>query len=432
MIPWLLAGLITASAAVSLKRFPAFHPAQLWSIPWALATLAYAMNLLPYREIRVSTAALIAMSVIGFVLGTDQARRRGVVLRGPSLGIAVRRGETTQTPLEAAAVAAFLIAALWCAAFVIQVASQFGVANVLSADFVVRKAIGAGDFGPTIKYTYAALGSAALTATAAGRATASRRRAAWLSVSAISVAMIYFATGRATLMAAAVAALVAYCLAANVEVSRRRLAIGAALTVAMAVAVFIAGSELSGKTFANNPELAILPSAFNDNHDLPDWMALPYQYVSAPVAAVDVQLSYTNGIGGSWGCATLPEACSGLQSLGFDVEPIDRIRPFTAHPLPWNTYTSIDAPALDFGWVLTAPVFFLIGLLSGGLWNRAEGGGSGAIAIYALLAPALITGFNVFNFTAPHVIGSMVYAAALMWMATVISGRNRGNLRSTS
>ena len=425
MTQWLLAGVVATVAIVSVKRYPSFHPSQLWAIPWALATFAYALKLLPYRDIRFSSAALMMMSVVAFVLGTELARRRRTGLEGGlPLGSLALRGELK---LERAAMLAFVIAALWCAVFLAQAAGQFGLGNVLSADFVVREAIGAGEFGLTIKYTYAALGSAALAAVVAGRSEPGRSRRLWLLISALSIALIFFATGRATLMAGAISALVAFCLSAGVEVTRRRLAVGSLVVAVAAVAVFLAGSELSGKTFANNPELAILPSSFNDHNDLPDWSALPYQYISAPIAAADVQLSYTSGIGGSWGCATLPEACSVLQSLGFGTAPIDRVRPFTAHPLIWNTYTSIDSPALDFGWVLTAPFFFVIGVLSGALWNRSRSRGPGSVVVYALLAPALLTGFNVFNFTAPHVIGSMVYAAALMWVATAIPGQNRGN-----
>lgn len=417
MTPWPLAVLLVVAAVISVKRYPALHPAQLWAIPWALSGLTFALNLLPYREIRLTSAALIALSVYGFIAGTEFARRRGLILGAPQLKI-----ELTRRPaaLEAAAGIGFVVAAAWCLAFFVQASNELGLGNVLSADYAVRQAIGGGAFDATIKFTYAALGSTALAAVAAGRAETTRRRCAWLAISALSVAMIYLATGRSTLIAAAVIASVGFILSARIRVSRRGFAVGGLLAAALAVIVFLVGGAITGKTFTNNPDLVRLPNAFNAGPDLPDWMALPYEYLSAPIAASDVQLGYIVGVGGSGGCATLPEACDALQKLGFDTEPIDRVRLFTAHPLPWNTYTSIDSPALDFGWVPTAPFFFLIGIVSGALWNRAEAGGPGSIAIYALLVPALITGFNVFNFTAPHVIGSMFYAAAILMVTTFL------------
>lgn len=411
MTPWPLAILLILAAALAVRRYPAFHPAQLWAIPWAIAGFTFALDLLPYREIRLTSAALIALSVYGFIGGTEFARRHALILRAPRIGLGrVRR----QVAVELSAWIAFAIATIWCLAFVLEAAGELGIGNVVSADYAVRQAIGDGSFDATIKFTYAALGSAAVAAVAAGRADTHRRRNVWLLISVLSVAMIYLATGRSTLLAAATVAAVAFILSAQVRVTPRRLAIAGSISASAALVVFLVGGEITGKTFANNPDLARLPSAFNGGIDLPNWMALPYEYMSAPIPASDVQLGYVVGVGGIGGCVTFPEVCGGLQRLGVDAEPVDRVRLFTARPLRWNTYTSIDSPALDFGWVPTAPFFFLIGIAGGALWNRAERGGPGSIAIYALLAPALITGFNVFNFTAPHVVGSMIYAAAIM------------------
>lgn len=426
MTQWLLAAALIATAAASLRRFPAFHPAQLWAVPWAIAAFAFALHLLPYQQIRLSSALLIVLSVAGFVAGTDYARRRGLVLGPPRLRLASWGGELD---LERSAAVAFGLALTWCLAFVAQAVIRFGWADVISADYAVRQAIGAGDFALTIKFVYAALGSAAIAAAVAGWAPTAARRRLWLALATASVAMIYLATGRSTLIAAAVIALVAFSMSSGIRLSRRRVAIGALIAAAGALGIFVAGGALANKTFVNNTDLIRVPSAFNGDDDLPDWMALPYEYISAPIAAADVQFSYIEPVGGSWGCATLPEACAVLRSLGFGVEPIDRVRPFTARPLRWNTYTSLDVPALDFGWLLTWPVFIALGILSGALWGRAVSRGPASIALYSLLAPALITGFNVFNFTATHVIGSMIYAVAVIWVVGAFSRRRQEDVR---
>ena len=53
-----MVSILLAVAVVSVRRLPPLHPAQLFSIPWAIAAGLYFMRLLPYRRLGVDTVVL--------------------------------------------------------------------------------------------------------------------------------------------------------------------------------------------------------------------------------------------------------------------------------------------------------------------------------------------------------------------------------------
>ena len=48
-----LATFLGAVAVAAIIWLPPLHPAQLWSIPWAVASGLFALRLLPYRSSRL-------------------------------------------------------------------------------------------------------------------------------------------------------------------------------------------------------------------------------------------------------------------------------------------------------------------------------------------------------------------------------------------
>jgi hypothetical protein len=395
-------------AVISLWRLPPLHPAQLWSIPWAVAAGLYFMHLLPYRRLDVETVVLACSSCLGFVAGTLAGERIG----GRLAAEPGRRSNVGTGAIRWAAAMALGLTALMLCAFLAQVAAHFGARAALLASPQVRDAIGAGAFPLTIKYVYAALAATALCAIAAARGSSSRPTR-WHALTTLSILSIYFSTGRSTLVVTILVALAAYLLARERPLSRMRFVSGSVGVGALTLIIFIAGGSLIGKTFSNNPGLQALPSTFT-RHPRLQVLALPYQYASAPIAALDVQVDAATPLGTTHGCAAFSEACQVLNRLGFQLQGASRVRPFTTEPLPWNTYTALDVPLLDGGIVFLVPIVGLIGILLGLLWCFARRGSLTAVFVYAVLGPAAVASSGSFNFTAPHLIGAIIIALAAL------------------
>ena len=118
-------------------------------------------------------------------------------------------------------------------------------------------------------------------------------------------------------------------------------------------------------------------------------LALPYQYATAPIASLDVQMDAIGSVGRTDGCATVEWACAVFRRVGLDAEPYPRIRPFTRAPLRWNTYTALDAPLLDGGPWLVPIEIGGFGVLMGALWTLSSLGAVGGRILYAILSPAV-------------------------------------------
>ena len=119
-------------------------------------------------------------------------------------------------------------------------------------------------------------------------------------------------------------------------------------------------------------------------------------------------------------CASLTEVCQAIRAVGIDAPLVRRIRPFTAPPLIWNTYTALDVPLLDGGKALTAPldwdarnfVRFRLGL--------ARGRSLVGIVTYPILAASIVSASATFSFTAPHFVGAFLIAASALVLAWVV------------
>ena len=422
---WAAIAIVTVLAVWTVAALPPLHPAQLWMLPWAVATYLYGLRLLPYRPLGTTTALLIVAASLAFVVFTRIGERIGERFRFP--GFRSRRlGRATALPLAAAM--AVLLAAVLLAAFLLDSTAGYGLTDTLLTSAEVRRAIARGEFSLTIKYVYLAYAATALSALAAARASG-RRAQMWTVLAALSAGSIYFSTGRSTTVLAATVGIVAYVLGRGVTLSRRKFILGSAGVAAFTLVVLMVGGFLVGKTFANNRYLQDVPSIFRDYDAVSD-LALPYAYASAPIAALDVHVDNTSLLGSTHGCAIFAEECDVLHKIGVAPQGHERIRPFTREPLPWNTYTALDLPLLDGGFIFAIPIVGLVGLLVGALWTRARDGSVLAISWYALLVPALLAAFTQFNFTAPYVVGAIVIVAVFLAVAHALTHRRPSTART--
>lgn len=433
-----VAALLVALAASSLVRLPLFHPAQLWSIPWAVWTTLYAVHLLPYKPMRLATALLILGSTAAFVGGILLAERFGRGKRLPSTKLWCDRPQWTlpkvgevqaangraRKAVTYAALIAALLALLLFLAFIVQASQSFGLKDALISTPEVRLAIGTGAFAVTIKYLYFSFASVAIAACAAGLASGRVQRYRWIALAAAVGATTYFSTGRSNVVIATIIGLVAYALGRARPISLRHLATAGTLLCVFGLAIFLGVGSLLGKTFENS-EIATMQTPFTDHPALSQF-ALPYEYASAPIAALNERVTISSTWGRARGCATLFSLCGTLSAVGVDVQPEPRIRPFTGRPLPWNTYTALEAPLIDGGYALAVPILGLLGLLVGLLWRAVKAGSLLALLAYSLLTPALVLTYGKNSFFEPYVVGAILLSLLLIaggaWLASRITG----------
>ena len=156
---------------------------------------------------------------------------------------------------------------------------------------------------------------------------------------------------------------------------------------------------------------------------------MPYEHASASVAALNYQVAVAEPWGRAYGCATLPPACRMANRVGIQTATEPPVRPFTASPLPWNTYTFLDAPLIDFGVILGPLLVVLFGVAVGGLWAGARKRVLAAQAAYGIVAAGLVFAGRQ-NLMAEMIVWSTLSAAllALAWAMVVLDsnyGRGR-------
>jgi oligosaccharide repeat unit polymerase len=411
-----LAIVLLVVAGWSLAFLAPLHPVQLWAIPWSIAVALYALRLLPYRSLSWTTTSIASAAALGFALFSLAGERAAEWLRRPN-PYRPRPFAPSYATARIAALAVVSITVVGIAAFVASASASFGTRDTLTASSRLRTEISNGALSIQIKYVYVALAAVALCGVAAGLASKRLARVTWLSAAAICAASIYLATGRATVISALIVGLVAYLSSRGRPIRVGRLVLGICTVVAVAVGIFIVGGELIGKTYANSADLQSVPSVFTRHSSLSNF-ALPYQYASAPIAALDVQTRSVKTWGDADGCAEVAELCKGLRRLNVHVQPVPRIRPFTAPPLPWNTYTALDLPLIDGGKALAVPIVALLGLICGVLWAWSRRREPIGVLVYAVAAAAIVGSPAVFLFTAPHIVGAGLIGALALWLAS--------------
>jgi hypothetical protein len=407
---------LTALSALAVARLPPLHPSQLWLVPWTVALGLFATRLLPYRPLSSTTVALIVIGSGTFTIATLAGER--IAERGDQ----PTTRDSRRSPYIAL-IGLTVASAVLLVGFLVQVTTAHGVRATLVTSPDVRLAIQAGDTWFTIKYVYFTLGAIALAATLAPRAREASTRHLLLAVAAMGSVSLYFSTGRATVVAGLIAFVVGYFANSPKQLSRSAFAVALVSLAVAGLTVFIVGGHIVGKTYENNPDLQLVDQVFGDHPALEEG-ALPYQYATAPVAALDLLVSETAPLESSYGCAAFTEACKAFNAAGADLQVVPRIRPFTARPLPWNTYTAFDVPLLEGGLLLAVPIIAIVGFLVGWLWRRTRSGSGRYLAPvgYALSAPALLYSAQAFNFTAPHLIGAF-FLVALALLASAVTDR---------
>ncbi len=320
--------------------------------------------------------------------------------------------------------------AILLGAFLAQAFAAYGLRATLVSSIPVRAAIAHGQFNVTIKFVYLALGAIALSAVVSALAPTGRQRWTWIAITLLCLASLYFATGRGTIVDGAVVAVTAYAVALPRLPRKRTLVVGGVVAVMFTLVVFLAGGAVIGKTLSNDADLQAVPSVFI-RHRLFSNLALPYEYASSPIAALDVQVGAATTWGDAHGCAAFPELCSAADKLGLGLPTVPRLRAFTAPPLSWNTYTALDAPLIDGGTALTIPILAAIGLLIGLLWTAALRRQLVGLLGYPLAAVALVTANSGFNFTAPHLLGGFLVSIGAVWVSQ-FSTQRRTKLHSTN
>jgi len=403
----LIVVLFVAASAVAWWRLDLVHPAQLWLTVWSLALGLFALHLLPYDTISGETLLWITAASLAFVGATLVAPRL------PTPGAPSRIG-----PQQVQWAAALLLAAalVGCALFVAQAVLDVGPRAALFTSWTLRAAVHEGAYAVTVKYLYVAIAAAAMCGVAAG--VASERRRWWLAAAGAAVASTYFATGRSTLVITGIAASVAFLVTARPRLVGRRLVLWAGGAALLSVTVFLVMGQLIGKTYGNS-DLGSVRSFFTE-HPHAQSLGTAYMYASAPIGALDV-LVRKPPQDKSDGCAMFSAVCSALSRAGLDTRPVQPIRPFTAEPIPWNTYTALDDVIRDVG-VRGVPIIFgLLGLLCGWLFAVTREGRPWAIAIYAVLSTAIITSVGANTFAAAHILGAITIMLVSLPAAMVLS-----------
>lgn len=421
---------VTLFAAAAI-RLPPLHPIQMYSAPWAAATTLYALKLLPYQALTWSTVALICGAALIFSI---------VVLAGERLGSrtlshAKPNGSDSgsfagATAVKYAARAALLLAAPLFLVFLAQMASRFGLTSTLLVSKNIREALVSQSPPRSLLYEILAFPAVALWSLAAVLANDPVARRRCLLACACAVGSLYFSTGRELLVNALVVALVVQLMARKTPVNGRYIAIALGALASCAIVLFVGVGALGGHTF-NRSGIETFDNFFA-RHQSVSALALPYEDVSAPIAALDVRLPTFSTWGSTYGCATAARECALLQDMGLNVERTPPAPPFTGSPLPWNAYTYLDDFLLDGGKALTLMLVALTGLLAGLAWSLARRHSHYGVVAYAFSAPVLIFSYRQ-NLVDSFVTYALM-AMLLLWISTrfaPLRGKRPFTLRSS-
>jgi hypothetical protein len=407
ILPAVFTGLAFLIAA---RTLPLLHPVQLWTGSWALATVLYALRLLPYRDLSWLTAGLICGAVVVFAFGVSLGTRAAGRRRVPSLAFAEPK------VVELAAWLSLALLAATLAAFIAQLISRFGVPRVLRISPEVKLYLSGGEAPLSGTYVEVAIAAASICALAAASARARGSRRWWLTATAACAASVYFSTSRAFIAVAIVAGIAAL-LMAGIKLDRGRLA-GMTLTAVVLIAVsFIGLGSLLGKTYGNSG-IGQFDNFFS-RHPAVRWLALPYQDITASIPALDLLVGVSPTWGTAHGCATAPIPCGLVRKLGVPAVRVPVAGPFTKAPLRWNGYTFLERFLIDGGTALTLPLVAITGLLAGYWWARARAGSAAGIIVYAISVPALIGAYRQ-NLIELVVVAAIV-GVGLLLLARVLS-----------
>lgn len=410
-----LALALSLTAIWSVVRLQPFHPLQLWSIPWAIAATSFFLGLLPFIEISWLTVWLILGSTVALGIGIAFGQR---LYEGHASKPVSAESGKCQVTLRRAALIAIGLTGILLLGFLIQLSLRVGAQSALFADSDVRRAIGEGQFVVTVKYVYANLAAVALTGAVAGLASRTRLSRGWIAALLALIAATYFTTARSNIFLAVVVAAVAFFVFGSRRPSRKSVGLAVVAAGIAALVLFGVMGSMVGKQFSAYPEFQEVPNFFQ-GRDALSTLAIPYRYLSSSIPAFDLQVQQSSLFGQAHGCAMASEVCSVLRQAGLGVDPVPRVKEFTAPYFEWNTYTGLDLPLIDFGKMFLIPIIAVIGIVVGAVWGAARHGKVAAGVSYSLIAACLVGGYSTFFFTAPHIVGALLIALGCLAIASI-------------
>jgi hypothetical protein len=401
----ILPAVFTGLAFLLTLRFLALlHPVQLWCGSWAVATVLYALRLLPYRSLSWLTAGLICGSVVVFAAAAPLGARIARVHHrrrpaGAAEGEEARAGEagaseaaTSQArSVELAAGLALALLAITLAIFLAHLVSRFGVARTVRITAEVKVYLSSAEAPLSGGYVEFAVAGAALCALAGLRAGAGAAQRRWLLAALACAASAYFSTSRGFIAIGLIAALTVAGVA-GAGLSRRTLLALVATAAVCILALFFALGAVIGKTYGSSG-IGQFDNFFSRNPALSS-LALPYEDLTAGIPSLDLLVRNSTTWGRAHGCATAPIACGVVRKLGVPAVRVPVTAPFTRAPLQWNAYTFLDRFLIDGGSALALVLVALTGVLAGYGWALARQGATIAIVLYAIGAPALVFAYR--------------------------------------
>jgi hypothetical protein len=405
--------------AAALVRLPPLHPIQIYSASWAVATTLYALKLLPYRELSWLTVAVICGSALVFSAAALAGERRG----SRTWSNARPNGAKSASPAAHAAAARY---AAWAAllfgaplflAFLAQTASRFGLADTLLVAKGIRSALVSQSPSRLLLYERLAFPAVALWSLAAALAISPAARRRCLLGCVCAAGSLYFSTGRELLVNALIIAVMIQLTMTERRLAGRRMAMIMAVLASCAVVAYVGIGALGGHTF-NRSGIWTFDNFFARHHAA-SVLALPYEDVSAPIAALDRRVAFSSTWGRAYGCATAVRECALLQDVGLNVDRSPPAPPFTGPPLPWNAYTYLDDFLLDGGRALAWLLVAFTGFLAGLAWSFARLRNHYGVIAYAFSVPALIFSYRQ-NLLDNFLLDALT-AMGLLWVSTKIA-----------
>jgi hypothetical protein len=411
LLPAIFTGIVFGTA---LWRLPALHPVQVWSGSWAVATVLYALRLLPYRDLSWLTAGLICGALVAFAAGA----RGGAELAARQPGRAVASEEVRVVQLAAWMSLALLTVTL--GAFIAQLLSRFGVARVLRVSPEVKLYLSSGEAPLSGTYVAVAVAGAVICSLAAVLTRGTGRRGWWAVAAVACAGSVYFSTSRGFIAIAMVAGLAVLVLATG-KLARGRIAAIAAVTAVVIFVSFISLGAALGKTYGNSG-IGEFDNFFS-RHPVVSWMALPYEDLTASIPSLDLLVGASSTWGRAHGCATAPIACGIVRKLGVPAVRVPVAGPFTKAPLRWNAYTFLDRFLIDGGTALALVLVTVTGLFAGYAWTRARAGSAAGVVAYAILVPALVGAYR-------QNLIELVFIAGVIGVGLLLLARVLGSLRA--
>lgn len=425
-----------ALLTVALVRLPPLHPIQVYSAPWTVATILYALKLLPYRELTWLTVVVICGSALVFsaaaLAGERLGSRAWSYKRSPDDARSPAAGTSSSVAYAVAARhaawAAMLLGAPLFLAYLVQTTARFGPVDTLLVAKGVRSALVSQPPLRALLYERLAFPAAALWSLAAALAIDPAARRRCLIGWGCAAGSLYFSTGRELLVNALIIAVIVSLTIGKRGLAGRRIAAILAVLAVSAMVVFVGVGALGGHTF-NNSGISTFDNFFARHHAV-SALALPYEDLSAPIAALDRRVALASTWGRTYGCATAARECALLQDMGLPIDRSPPAPPFTGSPLPWNAYTYLDDFLLDGGKALMWLLVAFTGALAGLAWSLSRLRNHYGVIAYAFVVPVLIFSYRQ-NLLDNFLLDALT-AMALLWVSTRFALRSRQSLTRRS